>query len=142
MVGCPQRKVGFHKLRVSRKVMYQGGPPSAHATPIRLPNGQLVTHKRMYFDIRKPGNPFYDSDFFERKNATMRVRYLFHSRFQTLSATCSRQFNYHELRSKEIFGHSILSIVIPIVTSTWIFSGSPKQNSISRQRYRGITITN
>ena len=77
-------------------VIYQGGPPSAHATPIRLPNGQLVTHKRMYFDIRKPGNPFYDSDFFERKNATMRVRYLFHSRFQTLSVACSRQFNYHE----------------------------------------------
>ena len=47
-------------------VYYQGGPPSAHATPIRLPNGQLVTHKR-YFDIRKPGKPFYDSDFLKGK---------------------------------------------------------------------------
>ena len=55
--------------------MYQGGPPSAHATPIRLPNGQLVTHKRMYFYIIKSGNPFYDSDFFwkEKRNYARQV---------------------------------------------------------------------
>ena len=93
--GTVLRKDNLRDMRISEQY-YQGGPPSAHATPIRLPNGQLVTHKRMYFYIIKSGNPFYDSDFFERKNATMRVRYLFHSRFQTLSVACSRQFNYHE----------------------------------------------
>ena len=88
-------KDGISSVRVSLLVFIQGGPPSAHATPIRLPNGQLVTHKRMYFDIK---NPEIHSMivFFERENATMRVRYLFHSRFQTLSVTYSREFNYHE----------------------------------------------
>ena len=61
--GTVLRKDNLGDMRISEQY-YQGGPPSAHATPIRLPNGQLVTHKRMYFDIRKPGNPFYDSDFF------------------------------------------------------------------------------
>ena len=86
MVGCPQRKVGLHKLRVSRKVMYQGGPPSAHATPIRLPNGQLVTDKGMYFDIRKPGNPLHDNDFF-RKEKRNYARQVFVS-FQIPDSKC------------------------------------------------------
>ena len=67
-------------------VIYQGGPPSAHATPIRLPNGQLVTDKGMYFDIRKPGNPLHDNDFF-RKEKRNYARQVFVS-FQIPDSKC------------------------------------------------------
>ena len=128
MVGCPQRKVGLHKLRVSRKVMYQGGPPSAHATPIRLPNGQFVTHKPIYFDTRKLRNhTLYD--FLDGKTQ------LYTSGICSISGssvTCSQQWNYHEQKLKHIVGHINLSIPTPgnqeVATSAPIFSVKSKHN--------------
>ena len=75
-------------------VYYQGGPPSAHATPIRLPNGQLVTHKRKYFDnvIENHSNVMIN-DFLEGNHNYARQVSVW---FQNVSVTCSRQFDYHE----------------------------------------------
>ena len=102
-------KNGISSVRVSLLVMYQGGPPSAHATLIRLPNGQFVTHKPIYFDTRKLRNhTLYD--FLDGKTQ------LYTSGICSISGssvTSSQQWNYHEQKLKIIIGHINLSIPTP-----------------------------
>ena len=122
------QKSGFLSRLVYLLYSYQGGPPSAHATPIRLPNGQFVIHKPIYFDTRKLRNhTLYD--FLDGKTQ------LYTSGICSISdssVTCSQTMELSWTEVKNKIEHLNVSIPTPgnqeVATSAPIFSVKSKQN--------------